>query len=78
MIMAKRTKPETVSIEQLFTEEALALSHLVEELETELLNTSWSDTRYYELKEEILRLSHTIEYLALRLEGYYEIAPNDE
>lgn len=70
--------PETITIEQLFQEEASALTILIEELEDELINTDWSDTKYYELKEEIIRLSHVIEYFALRLEGYYEIRRNDE
>lgn len=70
--------PETITIEQLFQEEAAALTVLIDELEQELINTDWSDTKFYELKEEIIRLSHVIEYFALRLEGYYEIRKNDE
>jgi hypothetical protein len=70
--------PETITIEQLFQEEASALSVLIDELEEQLINTDWSDTKFYELKEEIIRLTHTIEYFALRLEGYYEIQRNDE
>lgn len=70
--------PETITIEQLFQEEASALTVLIDELEQELINTDWSDTKFYELKEEIIRLSHVIEYFALRLEGYYEIRRNDE
>jgi hypothetical protein len=70
--------PETITIEQLFQEEASALTVLIDELEQELINTDWADTKYYELQEEIIRLSHVIEYFALRLEGYYEIRRNDE
>lgn len=71
-------EPVTITIEQLFQEEASALTVLIEELEHELISADWTDTKYYELQEEILRLSHTIEYFALRLEGYYEIKRNDD
>lgn len=66
-------KQETISIEQLFSEEAAALSELVTELESQQDEVEMTDTEYWDLQEEIVRLQYTIEYLALRLEGYYAI-----
>ncbi len=73
----KQDQPNTVSVEELYKEEAAALSLLLDDLEDQLVNTDWSDTEYYELREEIIRITHTIEYFALRIEGYYEIRKND-
>ena len=70
--------PSTITVEELFQEEAAALTVLIDELENEVLNTDWSDTKFYELREEIIRLNHVIEYFALRIEGFYEIRKNDE
>jgi len=64
-------------VEELYKEEASALTLLLDDLEDQLVNTDWTDTQYYELQEEIIRITHTIEYLALRIEGYYEIRRND-
>lgn len=66
-------KHETISIEQLFSEEAQALTELVEELESQQDEVEMTDTEYWDLQEEIVRLQYTIEYFALRLEGYYAI-----
>lgn len=66
-------KQETISIEQLFSEEATALSELVAELESQQDEVEMTDTEYWDLQEEIVRLQYTIEYFALRLEGYYAI-----
>lgn len=66
-------KQETISIEQLFSEEATALAELVEELESQQDEVEMTDTEYWDLQEEIVRLQYTIEYFALRLEGYYAI-----
>lgn len=73
----KQDQPNTVSVEELYKEEAAALTLLLDDLEDQLINTDWSDTQYYELQEEIIRITHTIEYFALRIEGYYEIRRND-
>ena len=73
----KQDQPNTVSVEELYQEEAAALTLLLDDLEDQLINTDWSDTQYYELQEEIIRITHTIEYFALRIEGYYEIRRND-
>jgi hypothetical protein len=73
----KQHQPNTVSVEELYKEEASALTLLLDDLEDQLVNTDWTDTQYYELQEEIIRITHTIEYLALRIEGYYEIRRND-
>jgi hypothetical protein len=73
----KQDHPNTVSVEELYQEEAAALTLLLDDLEDQLINTDWSDTQYYELQEEIIRITHTIEYFALRIEGYYEIRRND-
>ena len=73
----KQDQPNTVSVEELYKEEAAALTLLLDDLEDQLVNTDWSDTEYYELREEIIRITHTIEYFALRIEGYYEIRKND-
>lgn len=73
----KQDQPNTVSVEELYKEEAAALSLLLDDLEDQLVNADWSDTEYYELREEIIRITHTIEYFALRIEGYYEIRKND-
>ena len=73
----KQDHPNTVSVEELYQEEAAALTLLLDDLEEELINTDWSDTQYYELQEEIIRITHTIEYFALLIEGYYEIRRND-
>ena len=73
----KQDQPNTVSVEELYKEEASALTLLLDDLEDQLVNTDWTDTQYYELQEEIIRITHTIEYLALRIEGYYEIRRND-
>ena len=72
----KQHQPNTVSVEELYKEEASALTLLLDDLEDQLVNTDWTDTQYYELQEEIIRITHTIEYLALRIEGYYEIRRN--
>lgn len=66
-------KNETISIEQLYSEEAAALTELVEELESQQDEVEMTDTEYWDLQEEIVRLQYTIEYFALRLEGYYAI-----
>lgn len=71
-------KTETISIEQLFTEEAAALTELVESLEQQMDDVEITDTQYWELTEEIQRLQHTIEYFALRLEGFYAVTGRDE
>lgn len=66
-------KQETISIEQLFSEESAALAELIEELESQQDEVEMTDTEYWDLQEEIVRLQYAIEYFALRLEGYYAI-----
>lgn len=76
--MKSQSQPHTISVEELFQDEAAALVLLLDDLEHQIVDTDWDDTEYYELREEIMRIQHTIEYFALRIEGYYEIRRNPD
>lgn len=66
-------RQETLSIEELFTEEMNAIGGLIEYMIEEQEAVDWNDTRWFELQEEIIKLQHAAEYLALRISGYYEV-----
>lgn len=68
-----KMRQETVSVKELFTEEMNAVTALIEWMVEEQNTVEWNDSRWFEIQEEIVKLQHAAEYLALRVAGYYEV-----
>jgi len=62
-------REEIITLEQLFTEEKAALEEYIIIKKEEKLDTNWSDRRFFELQEEIVKLEIVVEYLEQRLRG---------
>ena len=68
---------ETLSVKELFAEEMNAISALMDYMSDEQDTVEWHDPRWFEIQEEIVKLQHACEYLALRISGYYEVEYGD-
>jgi len=62
-------REEIITLEQLFTEEKAALEEYIVIKKQEKIDTYWSDRKFFELQEEIVKLEIVVEYLENRLQG---------